>query len=343
MENIENRPYFVDVPVQVNIWTRPRCQRRQFEVIKQARPSILILQSDGGRNEKEWEAIRENRRIYDEEVDWECTIHRLYQDHNHGLYTMVQMTSQFVWSHYDRCIFLEDDHIPAVSFFRFCAELLERYKDDTRVNLICGANQIGENEDCTSDYFFSRAACISGIATWRRVIDNRDVKLAYAKDPYIMKLLKQRCHNNVNMWHHIKGYAGDPRFGGHIPGPEFYYGFDFMAQNQLCIIPRNNMMCCIGTGDDATHGIDKRIMEKSIAALYDMPTYEVSFPLKHPSYVIPDEFHAKKIYKIFGNGYPWLSRWRKFVYLAKLIRYGKFNYIFSKARVKLSGKKHTET
>lgn len=343
MDNKEKKTFLVDVPVKVNIWIRTRCQRKQFEVIKQARPSILILQSDGGRNESEWEAIRENRRMYDEEVDWECTIHKLYEDHNNGLYTMVQKTNRFIWSHYDRCISLEDDHIPAVSFFQFCAELLERYKDDTRVNLICGANQIEKNEDCTSDYFFSRAACISGTATWKREIENRDNKFSYGKDPYIMKLLKQRCHRNVALWEQFKGYASDSHFGGHIAGSEFYYGLDFMAQNQLCIIPKNNMMCCIGTGDDATHGIDKRIMEKSTAALYDMPTYEVSFPLKHPAYVIPDEFHAKKIYRIFGNGYPWLSRWRKLVYWVKLIRYGKFNYIFSKARVKLSGKKHTET
>lgn len=342
MDNKEKKSFLADVPVQVNIWTRPRCQRKQFDVIKQARPSILILQSDGGRNESEWEAIRENRRIYDEEVDWECTIHRLYEDHNNGMYAMGKKTAQFIWSHYDRCVFLEDDHIPAVSFFRFCAELLEKYKDDTRVNLICGANQLEHNEDCTSDYFFSRAACISGTATWKRVIDNKDLSFSYGQDPYIMKLLKQRCHNNVILWKQIKGYAVDSHFGGHIAGSEFHYGLAFMAQNQLCIIPKNNMMCCIGTGDDATHGIDKRIMEKSIAALYDMPTYEVTFPLKHPTYIIPDEFHAKKIFRIFGNGYPLLTCWRKLVYWAKLIRYGKFNYIFSKARVKLSGTKHTE-
>lgn len=343
MDIKEKKPYLVDVPVKVNIWIRTRCQRAQFDVLKQARPSILILQSDGGRNEKEWEAIRANRRLFDEEVDWDCTIHRIYEDQNQGLYSMGRKVAQFIWEHYDRCIFLEDDHIPAVSFFQFCAELLEKYKDDTRINLICGANQIEKNEECTSDYFFSRAGCISGIATWRRVIENRDYVFSYGKDPYIMKLLKQRCHKNVTMWEHIKGYASDPHFGGHIAGAEFFYGFDIIGQNQLCIIPKNNMMCCIGTGDDATHGTDKKIIGKAIANLYDMPTYEVTFPLKHPAYVIPDEFHAQKIFKIFGNGYPLLSFWRKLVYWAKLIRYGKFDYIFKKARVKVCGKKHTET
>ena len=239
--------------------------------------------------------------------------------------------------------FQPQEDIPSVSFFRFCAELLEKYKDDNRVNLICGANQIEKNEDCTSDYFFSRAPCISGIATWRRTAVHKDGNFSYGQDPYVMKLLKQRCHGNKNMWNHIQGYANDHRFGGHMAGPEFYYGFDIIAQNQLCIIPKNNMMCCVGTGDDATHGIDKKMMRKSIAKLYDMPTYEVTFPLKHPSYVIPDEFHAKRMYKIIGNSCLLLKIWRKAVYLIKLIRYGKFKYIYSKASVKLSGEKRTES
>ena len=66
----ELKPYLVDVPVRVNVWIREECQRKQFEVLKQARPSIMFLISDGGRNEKEWEAIKNNRAIFDNEIDW---------------------------------------------------------------------------------------------------------------------------------------------------------------------------------------------------------------------------------------------------------------------------------
>ena len=106
--------YLVDVPVRINIWIRPECQRKQFEVLKQARPSILFLISDGGRNEKEWEAIRANRKIFEQEIDWECTVYKLYEDHNNGLYTMSRKGSELIWNTVDRCIFLEDDQLPAV-------------------------------------------------------------------------------------------------------------------------------------------------------------------------------------------------------------------------------------
>ena len=63
----------------------------------------------------------------------------------------------------------------------------------------------------------------------------------------------------------------------------------------------------------------------------------------HFLYIIPDVFHEQKIFRIFGNGYPLLSFGRNLVYWTKLIRYGRFKYIFSKARVKFSGKKLTES
>ena len=115
------KPFLVDVPVKTNVWTRPNCQRRQFEVIKKARPSILFIQSDGGRNEQEWELIRQNRRIFDEEIDWDCTIYKIFSDRNLGLYSMYFECEKYIWNQVDRCIFLEADHIPAISYFRFCA------------------------------------------------------------------------------------------------------------------------------------------------------------------------------------------------------------------------------
>ena len=121
------KDYLVDVPVRINIWIRPECQRKQFEVIKKARPSILFLISDGGRNEKEWEAIYENRKIFETEIDWDCTIHKIYEEENQGLYAMGAKVANYIWERVDRCIFLEDDHIPSVSFFQYCADLLEKY------------------------------------------------------------------------------------------------------------------------------------------------------------------------------------------------------------------------
>ena len=109
------KPYLVDVPVKINIWIRPECQKLQWDVIRKARPSILFIQSDGGRNQSEWDAILKNRKMIDESIDWECKVDRLYEDTNLGLYAMGYKRNQLIWSKVDRCIFLEDDQIPSIS------------------------------------------------------------------------------------------------------------------------------------------------------------------------------------------------------------------------------------
>ena len=38
---------------------------------------------------------------------------------------MARKGARFIWSKVDRCILLEDDQVPSVSYFSYCAELLE--------------------------------------------------------------------------------------------------------------------------------------------------------------------------------------------------------------------------
>ena len=82
---MEKKPYLVDVPVRVSVWIRPEAQRKQFEVLKEARPSTMFLISDGGRNEAEWEALRQNRAIFENEIDWECTVYKIFEENKSPL------------------------------------------------------------------------------------------------------------------------------------------------------------------------------------------------------------------------------------------------------------------
>ena len=46
----------------------------------------------------------------------------------------------WVFENVDRAIILEHDCLPSQDFFRFCEELLEKYKDDERFMHISGDN-----------------------------------------------------------------------------------------------------------------------------------------------------------------------------------------------------------
>ena len=333
------KPYLVDVPVRVNIWIRPECQREQFEVLKKARPSIIFLQSDGGRNEKEWEAIYQNRKIFDTEVDWDCTIYKLYETENQGLYAMGRKVSAFIWERVDRCIFLEDDYVPSVSFFQYCAELLEKYKDDLRIECICGMNHLGKSENVTADYFFSRQGSIWGTATWKRAIEMRDKEFAYGKDEYVMRLLKQRTKRNKIFWKRIEAYAKQEYYEGHVAGGEFYHEFAMYGHNQLQIVPKVNMIKNTGATKNSAHADSLQNMPKGIRRVFNMETYEMEFPMKHAKYVIPDVEYEKKRNRIMAYNYPLVTFYRKCENAIRLLFKGK---LFSRLKKRALKKKDME-
>ncbi len=333
------RPYLVDVPVRVNIWIRPQCQRAQFEILKKACPSIMILQSDGGRNDKEWDAICQNRKIFDEEIDWNCHIYKLYEDSNLGLYAMGGKVSKFIWERFDRCVFLEDDYVPAVSFFRYCAEMLEKYKDDYRISRICGMNSVGTWDEASSDYFFSKDGSIWGTATWRRVIEQRDNTFGYGKDSYVMKLLKKNAPSFV--YRMIEGYANDCHYGGHVAGSEFWSFFNTYAYNQLQIIPRRNLICNIGYGEGSAHANGAKF-KGSVPKCMNLPIYEMQFPIKHPDYFVADDDYSMKIQKDLGQGSFLVKLQHKTKYYVQLLIHGQFLYILKKSKEKLVKGKRVE-
>ena len=300
----EKKPYLADVPVRVNIWIRPEAQRRQFEVLKQARPSVMFLISDGGRNQKEWDAILENRKLFEEEVDWDCTIYRIFEDKNNGLYTMAKKGADLIWRTVDRCIFLEDDQLPSVSFFQYAAELLEKYKDDTRISTICSMNHTGVWENANVDYMFSETGAIWGTATWKRVFEQRKNCFDYKDDPYAFDLLKESAKKDKFLQDQIIGYTKNEKYRGHIAGGEFYNSFNVYGNHQLFIVPKYNMMNNVGCTSDSAHATEYRLMPKAIRKIFNMKTYEYEFPLKHPKYVVADTKYAKAVYRIMAYNRP---------------------------------------
>ena len=290
------RPYEVDVPVRVMIWTRPDCLRQQFEVIKKAAPSVLFLVSDGGRNDKEKALINESRKIF-ENIDWECTVHKLYFEENQGMYTIGKMVKDLIWNTVDRCIFLEDDYIPAVSYFRFCAELLEKYKDDERIHMIAGNNPFGTYDAPKGqDYFFTEVGwSIWGTAMWKRSLENREYPLEYADDEYIKSCLKA---NLTDFWYKkAKGYCNGELVDNHAPGSEYFHATNSALFHRMSIVPTKNQIKNIGY--EGEHSAFKN--KKKAPSYFGVETYELNFPLRHPKYVIDDKNYSNMYQKLLGH------------------------------------------
>lgn len=101
-------------------------------------------------------------------VDWPCEVHTRFLEHNLGCGRAVSSAIHWFFECVEEGIILEDDILPEPSFFRYCAVLLDRYRDDTRIMNITGYNPLTRAVGDGS-YYPSRFFHCWGWATWRRV------------------------------------------------------------------------------------------------------------------------------------------------------------------------------
>lgn len=301
-------PHLIDVPVLLIFFCRVEQFSKVFEQVKIAKPSKLLLYQDGPREGKnDLEGILKCREIA-ENIDWNCEVFKFYQEKNVGCDPSEFIAQKWAFSIVDRCVVLEDDDVPSQSFFPFCKELLEKYKDDERINMICGMNHLGVSEDCPYDYLFSSLGSIWGWASWKRVIDTWEENYNFLEDKYTLNLLK-----NIRPLLGFKTLM--ERFIAHKKaGKAYYESINRSAlhlNNRLNIVPQKNLISNIGISANATHAsASMELYPKGIRRVFYMRTHELEFPLKHPKYIIEDVAYGKTITRILGVNHPFIARYR---------------------------------
>src|SRR5687767_13684909 len=163
-------------PVALLVFNRPQATARVFEAVARARPPRLLVVADGPRADRpdDGELCHQTRAII-ERVDWPCEVMKDYSDTNLGCRKRVSSGLDWVFSNVADAIILEDDCLPEPSFFPFCEELLERYRDDERVAMIRAGNFLEGRRVASTSYYFSRWFHIWGWATWARAWKHNDV------------------------------------------------------------------------------------------------------------------------------------------------------------------------
>ena len=123
------------------IFNRPDTTQRVFNEIRRVKPTKLFVAADGPRKNKEGETERcQAARDIINQVDWDCDLHKLFRDKNLGCKMAVSSAINWFFENVEEGIILEDDCLPHPTFFRFCQELLGKYRDDERVMVISGDN-----------------------------------------------------------------------------------------------------------------------------------------------------------------------------------------------------------
>ena len=319
------KPALIDLSVLLIFFNRPNTLKEVFEQVKKARPSRLFLYQDGPRGEKDMPGVEACREIVSQ-VDWECEIHTFYQEKNVGCDPSEFIAQKWAFSLTDKCVIIEDDDVPSLSFFPFCKELLDKYENDSRVWMISGLNHEEISAEIDTDYFFTSFMSISGWATWRRVVDTWDGEYSFLEDKSKMHLL-----NNLIKDRKIKSDFVEMCRGHKESGREHYETIlwaSMLLNSGLAVMPTRNMISNIGTSADSTHfAVTPKMLPRAHRKVFTMDRYELDFPIKHPSSVVENVNFKNAVYKIYAWGHPWLKVGRSFEELYLNLRYGNFSNI----------------
>ena len=168
-----------DVPILLIAFRRPELTAQVVRAIGAQRPGRLYVAMDGARPQVEGEAdlVRRTRQVVETGVDWPCRLEWQLQPRNLGCRRGVVAALDWFFEQVSEGIVLEDDILPDPSFFPYCAQLLQRYRQDPRVGGIAGATAGGAGGAPQASYRFSRFLPVWGWATWRRAWRRHDADL----------------------------------------------------------------------------------------------------------------------------------------------------------------------
>jgi hypothetical protein len=267
-------------PVVFIIFNRPEEASLVFAEIRKARPKKLFVIADGPRTPEEQSRCDATRSIIDS-IDWPCELFKNFSDFNLGCGKRISSGLDWVFSQVEEAIVLEDDCIPDQTFFPFCEEMLERYRNNTRVMHIAGTSmQEGNSRFNPKDsYYFSIIPNLWGWATWKR---------AWKLYDFDMKVWpKAKKEGSLIQW--FANPAAYERFSGVF---DRYYKheennwdnqwvFACALNRALCINPTLNLITNIGFNDSGTHF-------KGVKTPGDKMRHSITFPLLHPNIIAPD-------------------------------------------------------
>lgn len=288
-------PQPLNTAVLFLVFNRLDTTKQVFEAIRQAKPPRLYIAADGARETREGEAKRvgEVREFILSNIDWKCEIKTLFREENLGCKYAVSGAIDWFFANEEMGIILEDDCLPSQSFFWFCEELLERYKDDMRVWHIGGSNFQNGIKRGDADYYFSKYNHVWGWASWANRwkmydIEVKDLNLFIKEDLISTVFINKKWQQKwIRFFNEVKNNKIDTW--------DFQWQYSIWINSGLGILPNINLISNIGFNREATHTSD------SNSAMSNRDNFEITI-CQHPKNIylntIADDYEYKQYYCI---------------------------------------------
>jgi hypothetical protein len=191
-----------------------------------------------------------------------------------------------------RAIFLEDDCVGTEDFFRFCAEMLDKYADDPRVGSVSGSYLGIGPAGPTNSYHFNSYPYIWGWATWAgawKDFGSREASWSQLSNSQKNELFRNSAPflGQRLFWKKlVKTKAFDENW-------DFQWVVTQWMNSRLSVEPNVNLVRNIGFGEGATH------TQETEDILGKVPVGKLSFPLEHPASVNRDLAAMRSIQTLF--------------------------------------------
>lgn len=234
------------------IYQRSDLMEQLIEPLRRVRVARLYIAADGPcsgdlRGSVQCRKAREVVNM----IDWPCEVKTLFRRENLGVFEAVSQAIDWFFSFEEEGVILEEDCIPHEDFFRYCAELLTRYRDFPQIMQISGTNFQPSPRSGGASYFFSRYNHVWGWATWKRAwklyrknMEGLEEFLSAAETAgfwesgreqlYWEKIFFKTARNQVQSW-------------------AYRWTYSIWAAGGLCAYPDVNMVSNRGFRQDATH------------------------------------------------------------------------------------------
>lgn len=304
-------------PVVLCIFSRLDTTALVFEKIREAKPEKLYIISDAQRPDRpgEEEKVRKVRDYVEGNIDWPCEVHKNYADSNMGCGRRIPSGLTWVFEQEEEAIILEDDCVPDVTFFRYCQEMLEYYRDNDDIFIISGNNPIAHLIGTEYDYTFTKIPFCWGWATWARTWKKYDFDIktwpGKKRDPVWRRDYPLRARLFI-------GAELDELYDHKYDAWDYQLLYAVAVNEGLCVVPAGNHVFNAGFGTDSSHTASKPEWLSNEAV-------PVGFPIKHPPKIKRDaEFDRLYLSYEYKSGF--------IVHIKKLLGLDINRSIFDKAK-----------
>ncbi len=241
-------------PILLITFIRPDHVRNALTEMRKIRPSELFIAQDGPRVDRpdDRPKIQAVRDVIKELVDWPCNLHTHYCETNLGCGPGPYEAMSWFFQNVEYGIILEDDIVPHPLFFSYCAELLERYKNDTRIGMIAGHNIYRKYSLVHSYYYTFDTEGTLGWATWRRVWKDFRFDIPFNAEEYDKAMSRFMYMPRIYRQKQIAHFAAALNVDRH---DRWDYQWEYFLQTHgyLNIKPNSCLTSHMGDDPDATH------------------------------------------------------------------------------------------